>query len=227
MDDKKQNQVDITGKNLEPISFFEKDGDFVFTYKKTEKLATALYMITNTFSPDEPMKWTLRKKVSDLLSFILNYKDLSTTKTLVLELTSFLEISSKAGMISPMNLSILKQEFSNLLSRIDFSTDIKTLFETENKPYFKPELQSISRRVSDDNKDKTVVHDKNILKKSNRQSIIIEILKKKKEVIIKDIVEIIRNCSEKTIQRELISLIENGVVRRTGQRRWSKYSLTF
>ena len=40
-----------------------------------------------------------------------------------------------------------------------------------------------------------------------------------------DIAQTIRDCSEKTIQRELIALIQGGIVKKTGERRWSKYSL--
>ncbi len=42
---------------------------------------------------------------------------------------------------------------------------------------------------------------------------------------IKDIAEVITDVSEKTIQRELNSLIEKGQVIRQGERRWSKYSI--
>ena len=63
----KKNNTDLIQKNLDPISFFEKDRDFVFVYKKTEKLASAVYMVTNLFSENEPMKWILRKKVSDFV----------------------------------------------------------------------------------------------------------------------------------------------------------------
>jgi hypothetical protein len=45
------------------------------------------------------------------------------------------------------------------------------------------------------------------------------------EATIKDIAEVITDVSEKTIQRELNSLIEKGQVMRQGERRWSKYSL--
>ena len=45
------------------------------------------------------------------------------------------------------------------------------------------------------------------------------------EASIKDISEVITDCSEKTIQRELNSLIDNGLVKREGERRWSRYSL--
>jgi hypothetical protein len=51
------------------------------------------------------------------------------------------------------------------------------------------------------------------------------VLEAKPQATIKDIAEIITDVSEKTIQRELNSLIEKGQVHREGERRWSKYSV--
>ena len=62
-------------------------------------------------------------------------------------------------------------------------------------------------------------------KKTNRQEQIIGLLKEKSGLTIKDFSSLIKDCSEKTIQRELIDLIRTGVVIKEGERRWSKYSL--
>lgn len=51
------------------------------------------------------------------------------------------------------------------------------------------------------------------------------VLEAKPQATIKDITEIITDVSEKTIQRELNSLIEKGQVYREGERRWSRYSV--
>lgn len=51
------------------------------------------------------------------------------------------------------------------------------------------------------------------------------VLEAKPEASIKDIADIITDVSEKTIQRELNSLIDKGQVRREGERRWSRYSV--
>jgi predicted HTH transcriptional regulator len=51
------------------------------------------------------------------------------------------------------------------------------------------------------------------------------VLEAKPQASIKDIAEVITDVSEKTIQRELNSLIEKGQVIREGERRWSKYSV--
>lgn len=59
----------------------------------------------------------------------------------------------------------------------------------------------------------------------DRSARIKTVLEAKPEATIKDIAEVITDVSEKTIQRELNSLIEKGQVIRQGERRWSKYSI--
>lgn len=44
-------------------------------------------------------------------------------------------------------------------------------------------------------------------------------------ITIKDISNKVLGCSEKTIQRELNSMLEDGVIERIGEKRWSKYLL--
>ncbi len=246
--DKKQSQ-EISSKNPDIISFFEKDGGFVFAYKKTEKLASAVYMITNLFPESEPMKWTLRKKVSDILSFMIAYKDIGQlelsdfayeAKTKVLEVVSLLEISMLGGLISIMNFNILKTEFSNLIFNLDsegsnrgiskesISSSFFTVSDSEiqRKGSSLPILNTYRTMISPlkDTMGSPLIH-KDEFKRSNRQNIILSLIKKKKEVTINDIAMIIKDCSEKTIQRELISFIEAGVLKRVGERRWSKYML--
>ncbi|MCA9362409.1 hypothetical protein KC906_03455 [Candidatus Kaiserbacteria bacterium] len=52
------------------------------------------------------------------------------------------------------------------------------------------------------------------------------VLEAKPQATVKDISEVITDVSEKTIQRELNSLIERGEVVREGERRWSRYSVS-
>lgn len=63
-------------------------------------------------------------------------------------------------------------------------------------------------------------------KLTDRAERIKTVLEAKPQATIKDIAEIITDVSEKTIQRELNSLIEKGQVSREGERRWSRYSVS-
>ncbi len=62
-------------------------------------------------------------------------------------------------------------------------------------------------------------------RKDSRKTIIIELLKKDSNLTIKDFTRVLNDCSEKTIQRELLSLVAGGVLKKEGERRWSTYSL--
>ena len=82
---------------------------------------------------------------------------------------------------------------------------------------------SSARSISGDDKRQTQGNPEGHLK--DRRETILSVIKDKKKVSIKDISTIIRNISEKTIQRELASLVELGTVVKEGERRWSIYSL--
>lgn len=60
---------------------------------------------------------------------------------------------------------------------------------------------------------------------ASRRLRIAEILEAKGEASIKDIADNFTDVSEKTIQRELNLMIEDNLVKRQGERRWSRYSL--
>ncbi len=60
---------------------------------------------------------------------------------------------------------------------------------------------------------------------SDRQQAIISILRTKGPSYIKDISMVIRDVSEKTIQRELQALVMSGAIQRQGDRRWTQYFL--
>lgn len=72
---------------------------------------------------------------------------------------------------------------------------------------------------------KNVLKEKNVKDKGNRQGVILSMLKDGVKLTIKDFSKVIKDCSEKTIQRELLVLVSKGVLKKEGERRWSKYSL--
>lgn len=63
------------------------------------------------------------------------------------------------------------------------------------------------------------------MRKQSRKEQILALFVKGVDVSIKDIASRIRGCSEKTIQRELNALLEEGRINRIGEKRWSRYVL--
>ncbi|NTV44872.1 MAG: hypothetical protein HGA67_04285 [Candidatus Yonathbacteria bacterium] len=61
--------------------------------------------------------------------------------------------------------------------------------------------------------------------KEERRKNIVAVIKRKKHVTIKDIAQIVHTVGEKTIQRELAAMVEEGVLKKEGEKRWSTYTM--
>jgi predicted HTH transcriptional regulator len=59
--------------------------------------------------------------------------------------------------------------------------------------------------------------------KDSRQEKILSFINERKSAVIKDITALFPEVSEKTIQRELGSLIDTGRITKRGSKRWSMY----
>ena len=97
--------------------------------------------------------------------------------------------------------------------------DIKRVTRTSLSSPSRPSRASIPK--GDISSDAHMVYSQLV----DRGARIKTVLEAKPAATIKDISEVITDVSEKTIQRELNSLIEKGQVVREGERRWSKYSI--
>ena len=234
--------------------------------KKPEKLATAMYFVTSFFDDKEPLKWQLRKLVSNLVSLATLIEDIHQEKALtlsnirlnVLETKSLILISKNAGLISDANFGLMDTEFNKYLGSLELALNNR---EKEYQNLISEELifdklpshkegnissQSDNLLLKDKNSyspshnttlgsqdiKNNVLNDYDLkdfgavsVKKNKRQSVIISVLKRKKEIVIKDIYPLISGCSEKTIQRELSGMVDAGILKRVGEKRWSKYSL--
>ncbi|MES2437302.1 MAG: DeoR family transcriptional regulator [Patescibacteria group bacterium] len=67
--------------------------------------------------------------------------------------------------------------------------------------------------------------DNSPVKKSERREAILALLRQQNNLSIKDFLAVVKDYSEKTIQRELLTLVEEGLIKKEGERRWSTYSL--
>jgi uncharacterized secreted protein with C-terminal beta-propeller domain len=85
----------------------------------------------------------------------------------------------------------------------------------------KLEMLSFKSKLNSVNSPKTKSFTKE--EKSDRKTKIVQLIKDKREVSIKDISSFFTDCSEKTIQRELNDLVLNGQIRKSGEKRWSRY----
>lgn len=62
-------------------------------------------------------------------------------------------------------------------------------------------------------------------RQNSRDQIILDEIRRKGQVSIRDIAALMTGVSEKTVQRELLALVARGVLEKRGERRWSTYVL--
>lgn len=255
---KTENQIIYKSPNLRTFSIFENDAQIVFVFKKTERLASAIYLLTSFLSDSEPIKWKIRNDATSLLSYSLSLSNnehrkraeaMSNFISIALEIISLLEIAKISGIVSVMNYEILRFEIEKVIDLIDLKERSlnskfllsKSFFETDEDRSPAQDKANVSSAdshkghsngqvfIKDKNsEDKAIVafnKGHTASNKNDRYEAIINLLKKIKEISVKDVSSVISDCSEKTLQRELLSLVGKGVLKKEGERRWSKYSL--
>ncbi len=169
--------------------------------------------------------------------------------TAALETLSLLNVAKISNLVSEMNHRLLVREIDNVvvmlrdrlaqsaenagyvLSEAFFKTPdlFSTGFrsdnrEIQNQKQVKSNKESV--HISDfQDKGSSKGHVSSQAKKTHRQDQILALLRGQSNLTIKDFSSVIKDCSEKTIQRELLELVEKGVIKKEGERRWSRYSL--
>ena len=283
---------DIQGRNMF-LATRSVEAASISIGKKSDRLATALYLVTSFLSDTEPMKARLRTLSLELVSGAANvrYGSVRDTEARVLEniraniseTLSLLELSFIAGIISEMNFSILKREYTALRDKIEIKRTSReshtdtilgesffgSSFAEESReesrgatprverPVFEKdytqkathvskghsdssaqEILKTTQSAASETKEKISTTEKKLLApearsqpqvfdvaRESRRTRVLKLIKDKREVTIKDITNHFPELSEKTIQRELIALVESGILKKTGERRWSRYAI--
>ncbi|MCX6786820.1 MAG: DeoR family transcriptional regulator [Candidatus Kaiserbacteria bacterium] len=225
-------------------NIFEKDIRRVFIYKKTERLAKAIHLITPAFSESASLKSRIDSIAMNLIDAAMLQPGTGSIvlSRELLALSSILSLAKTSGLLSHMNAEIIARETRILLEEVADYEEPRLLLEET------PTLSHIAKNVlsRNDNNNKHISptkhvthndyikgrsvsggerHIKDTEKIKDRRETILSVIKNKQKANIKDISTLIRGVSEKTIQRELSALVDQGVVLKQGERRWSTYSL--
>ena len=226
-------------------NIFEKDIRRVFIYKKAERLAKAVHLVAPAFSGS----LSLRNRIDTIAIGLVDAAVLPPAVARValsrelLALSSFLSMARTGNLLSSMNAEIIAHEAHILLQEVAAYEEPR--FHLDEAPTLSDIAKSASRREvlqspksnlmslknnarptrnTDKGHIKDTVGAASVVK--DRREAVLSVIRSKGNASIKDISTLIRNVSEKTIQRELISLIEAGIVLKQGERRWSTYSLS-
>lgn len=221
---------------------FKGRSDIYFCYIKSEKIAHVLALLAqNSSFKDtqffEDLVSLAARLPHAILHFVAGEIEPSVVLADILSLLSSVRLAATQGYIRKENTAVLAQEYeiiarkiaaenhpSPFISSKDFSVEEINRLPTA-KPFF---VEAFSLSEGRDGAEKSIKdiskgHREKGQKNSERMSLILDFVRKNKGVSIKEIAGVIKGCSEKTIQRELGVLIEQGLIERNGERRWSTY----
>lgn len=216
-------------------NIFEKDIRRVYIYKKAERLAKAIHLVGPAFTSSP----ALRNRIDAIAIGLVDgavLPPISAREALsreLLALSSVLAIARVGGLLSAMNAEMIAREAHVLLSEIatyeeprlflDDAPSLATLSRTAGSTPSVVSPQQVSRTADIVKDPKGHVSD--TTHRTSRRDVIVSVLSDKGPSYIKDISTVLRDISEKTIQRELAALVSDGIVIKRGERRWSQYSL--
>lgn len=222
-------------------------------FKKTEKIASVIFYILS-FKKDDLQDSVLYKSLEQK-SFTIHELSLNTLQSVygdvrevaelqqgLVSLMSTLQVATAARVVTEDMTSVIIEQIdavqryiaNHYLSTKGMAVDDlyqrtvddskskqgAALPATKSRPPQKRQ-QRVAVPGNDISSDAYLVYSQ----LNDRSERIKTVLEAKPQATVKDIAEIITDVSEKTIQRDLNSLIEKGQVEREGERRWSRYSV--
>ena len=255
MDEIRDTKTDLFSRFLDnPITTNpfgrNKSGDRM--YRRAERLIAAVFLMTNHIPVDETLRIESRKVATSILPKALASRDelrsnastaLSEFRVAIRHLMSLVRLMVFAGFVSSQNAEVVvgaADELGAFVLTAGRSTLSESFVFSREELTDVPDIYKGQRDI----KDRVAIKDSNILRDSgavsftgpataggsptaarSRSSGIVGILRTGGELNIRDIAANLPEYGEKTIQRELNALIQQGIVKRTGLKRWSRYSL--
>ena len=213
------------------------DKYYQLVFKKTEKIVSVIFYILNNIDVEKKSE-THTSNLASKAHFAhenalrsLEVKPATAKEVLeqfaqsLIGLESTVRVTAAASVISQEIVTVLTTEINTVLRSLNQFMQSEQSFSSSlftDTPA--PARQSVPAKKSSLGRTQTAVDvQPTTTTVTDRRTRIQTILEAKGEATIKDISEIVSDVSEKTIQRELNTMIEEGVVKRQGERRWSKY----
>ena len=220
---------------------FKGHTELYLCYLKAERIAHVLSLLQLRSATDnaeklQPLVSAASRLPETALHFAAGEMDLAVILADIFSLLSAVRLAGAQQIIANENSTVLASEYERLAEKFASGTRLSpfvqdgdfalpSLQAPESILPLMPPLETVSDTVVvKDNKGQTKGQKDKQAGINKRTSLILEFVRKHKNVSIKDIARVIKGFSEKTIQRELALLIQQGLVLKRGDRRWSVYS---
>ena len=194
-----------------------------FVVLKTEKLSAAIHLLTGHLSRHEPIREGLRRASLAIMEAVTT----SSSDAEVESMLGLLYVAKHSGIISPANSAVLEYEYESL-SKLIVSTKIDVDIPAEiSGKISKGQLKKSAVMPSPLGLPATTTKKLSVNTDGlSRRELILNIIVGRESYSLGEVAGRVSGVSEKTIQRDLLALVESGVLRKSGERRWSRYSRT-
>lgn len=207
-----------------------------FVVRKSERLASALYVITGFMPPEEPARTRLRVCALEIITRSANPHELleggaERFESRCSEIVTILRTAHYSGLISEMNANLLGEEYTALALFVRENTEKIAERGSVLRKSTISEPRSVSGSLRQSDKNLLISGSKNKRTKKSvsesplgsRKDLILSVFKTRYAISIKDVTSLMPQVSEKTVQRDILDLVGKGVLIKTGSRRWTTY----
>ncbi|MBI3573500.1 DeoR family transcriptional regulator [Candidatus Kaiserbacteria bacterium] len=232
-----QDKLDSNVSVFDNIANVFSNSYHTFLVRKSERLASALYVITGFMPQEEPVRGRLRVCALELITRSTAPSEMADTGTekfesRCAEIGTILQTAHYAGLVSEMNAKLIGEEYAALASFVRLNSgkiserghELQKSSVSEPRGVSSPIRHTSKSLLKEFSKSKKTQYNNNSGSLNDRKTIILNIFNTKPKVSIKDAVSLIPTVSAKTIQRDLLSLVEQGILIKEGARRWTTYS---
>ncbi len=232
MPDKKSKFHEFALKSI----LFKGREDWYFCYLKAEKIAHVMAVLERG-SEGRVQEIATRAAAlpGDIAHLAAGEVDATVVLADIFSLLSAVRLAGTEGLLHKETGAILEAEYETVAERLMAGSHPSPFVGPEDFQIPQLSLEAGQGALGQPRMSQTVF-ERPILKDMSkgqttetlkghgeRAERILDFIRKQKSASIKDIASTIKGCSEKTIQRELGGLIQAGLVRRVGERRWSLY----
>lgn len=213
----------MTSFNLNETRLNQKD------IEKGQKIIAAIYLLTNHLPENDTIRTTLR----DLSVSLVNHSFTDPGEVMV-QIEILFGAAVLSGLITEKNSSVVIYEAKRFceimtggisesqISDFFVGNETKVLEETNSIKDIKKSVHLIKEKTQG-HYNSDMSYTKNPLSKVTREDKILAFINDRKSAVIKDIIALFPDVSEKTVQRELCKLIDSGRIIKRGNKRWSIY----
>ena len=184
------------------------------------QLTTQIYYLTSLFPKKEPLRYKIREIADEILgsqALFLNSNPkkvsnaVSSTEGNLDILDNFLKIAKAQNWVSPAEILKVQEEYSKIGEELKALLQVKVFSETETD------------QLQPGNNGYNEIPEQQI---SQRQDKILEILKEKEQIQVKDLKPVFPYLSKRTLRRDFEQLLRRGLVIRIGEKNNTFYKVS-